>query len=178
MTELTPIGRVSCDRQDPQDTDHWGGVVSTITVDDRFPDDCLQGLEDFSHAEIVFHFDLFEERSSFPTRSPRGRADLPAVGIFADRGPRRPNRLGVSICEIEVVGERQLRLRGLDAVDGTPVVDIKPVMRHHLPDPRRVTQPGWVDELLRHYHLPESPHQQEHHDEPSERAPRSRPVST
>jgi tRNA-Thr(GGU) m(6)t(6)A37 methyltransferase TsaA len=152
MYEITPVGQISSSRQDPQETDHWGAVISTITIDDRFPDDCLQGLEHFSHIEIVFLLDRFEARQTFPAGPPRGRGDLPAVGVFADRGPRRPNRLGVTICTILAIRGRQFRVGGLDAVDGTPVIDIKPVMRQHLPDPDKLQQPAWVDKLLKDYY--------------------------
>jgi len=80
---------------------------------------------------------------------PRGRADLPEVGVFADRGPRRPNRIGCTTCEVVSVRGRELRVRGLDAVDGTPVLDIKPVMRQFLPG--RIRQPEWVDRLMADY---------------------------
>ncbi|MGH3356704.1 MAG: SAM-dependent methyltransferase [Nocardioidaceae bacterium] len=150
--EIVPVGRVANDRNDPQESDHWGGIVGTIDVDPRFPEDSLQGLEEFSHAEVVCLLDRFEERTDYKRRPPRGRTDLPSVGVFADRGPRRPNRLGISICEIVSVRGRQLRVRRLDAVDGTPVIDIKPVLRQYLPD--SVHQPGWVDLLLSRYYLP------------------------
>jgi tRNA (adenine37-N6)-methyltransferase len=80
---------------------------------------------------------------------PRGRADLPEVCVFADRGPRRPNRIGCTICEVVTVRGRELRVRGLDAVDGTPVLDIKPVIREFLP--QHIRQPKWVDHLMAEY---------------------------
>jgi tRNA (Thr-GGU) A37 N-methylase len=72
--------------------------------------------------------------------------------VFADRGPRRPNRIGCTICEIVSAHGRELRVRGLDAVDGTPVLDIKPVTRQFLPV--RIQQPEWVDRLMVEYFLP------------------------
>ncbi|HEY2671335.1 MAG TPA: SAM-dependent methyltransferase [Rugosimonospora sp.] len=147
---VTPVGLVHNGRTDPQDTDNWGTVASTIVVDERFGDDCLIGVKDFSHVEVVFVFDRLAEREDYrPLRRPRGRADLPEVGVFADRGPRRPNRIGCTICQVVSAEGRLLRVRGLDAVDGTPVLDIKPVMRHFVPD--RIEQPGWVDDLMREY---------------------------
>ncbi len=74
------------------------------------------------------------------------------MGIFAERGPRRPNRLGVSVCELVSAEGRRLTVRGLDAVDGTPVLDIKPAMRQF--QPAQVRQPPWVDSLMAEYHLP------------------------
>lgn len=147
---VTPIGTIHNGRSDPQDSDHWGDEESTIMVESRFGNGCLTGLADFSHVEVVFFFDRLTERASYRQLSrPRGRADLPEVGVFADRGPRRPNRIGCTICEIVTVHGRELRVRGLDAVDGTAVLDIKPVMRQFLP--RHIRQPKWVDRLMAEY---------------------------
>jgi tRNA-Thr(GGU) m(6)t(6)A37 methyltransferase TsaA len=137
-------------RSDPQDSDHWGDVESTIVVEPRFGDRCLTGLADFSHVEVLFFFDRLAEREDYrQLLRPRGRADLPEVGVFADRGPRRPNRIGCTICEIVSARGRELRVRGLDAVNGTPVLDIKPVIRQFLP--RHIRQPEWGDRLMAEY---------------------------
>lgn len=144
-----PIGLVHNGRHDPAETDEWGGIVSTIEVDPRFGDEAFAGLTDFSHVEVLFLFDRTTERDSWEPRSARGRADLPAVGVFVDRGPRRPNLIGATICRIAAAHGRRLRVIGLDAVDGTPVIDIKPVMRQFLPGD--VRQPDWVDALLSAY---------------------------
>lgn len=147
---MIPIGTVRNDRPDPADTDHWGEVESRILVEPRFGDSCLAGLSEFSHVEVVYLLDRLPERDDYrPPRRPRGRADLPEVGVFADRGPRRPNRIGCTICAVVSATGRELRVRGLDAIDGTPVLDIKPVMRQFLPD--RVVQPEWVDRLMVDY---------------------------
>ncbi len=74
---------------------------------------------------------------------------MPEVGVFAARGPGRPNRIGVTTSELLTVGERELVVRGLDAVDGTPVLDVKPVIREFLP--RGVRQPDWATTLMREY---------------------------
>jgi tRNA-Thr(GGU) m(6)t(6)A37 methyltransferase TsaA len=146
----TPIGMVRNGRADPQDSDHWGDVESTIHVEERFGDHCLTGLDEFSHVEVVYFFHQLTEREDYRTPlRPRGRADLPEVGVFCDRGPRRPNRIGCTICEVVSAEGRQLRVRGLDAVDGTPVIDIKPVMRQFIPP--HVRQPDWVDSLMKDY---------------------------
>jgi tRNA-Thr(GGU) m(6)t(6)A37 methyltransferase TsaA len=151
--EITPIGTVRNDRTDIQDTDNWGAVRSTITVDERFGEASLQGLEGFSHVEVLFVFDQFPERDDYREPRPyRGRADLPPVGVFAGRGPRRPNRIGVTCCPIESVHGRELTVRGLDAVCGTPVVDLKPVMVEFLP--RDVRQPAWVSPMMAEYFRP------------------------
>lgn len=146
---MEPVGVVASDRTDPADTDNWGSVVSTIEIDARFPADCLQGLGDFSHVEVLYVFDRAQERADYRARPSRGRSDLPAVGVFADRGPRRPNRIGATICRVLAVEGRRLTVRGLDAVNGTPVVDVKPVMTQFLPT--EVRQPAWVDALMAEY---------------------------
>lgn len=131
---MDPVGWVRAGRDDVEETDPWGQVVSTIVVEDRFGDDCLVGLEDFSHVELLFVFHLATERDDYTgTRRPRGRADLPAVGVFSDRGPRRPNRIGSTTCEVVDCAGRVMRVLGLDAVVGTPILDIKPTMSAFLP---------------------------------------------
>jgi tRNA-Thr(GGU) m(6)t(6)A37 methyltransferase TsaA len=149
-TTVVPVGMVRNGRTDPQDSDDWGDAESTILVDERFGDRCLVGLSEFSHVEVVFFFDRLAEREDYrQPLQPRGRTDLPEVGVFCDRGPRRPNRIGCTICEVVSADGRQLRVRGLDAVDGTPVIDIKPVMRQFVPV--SVRQPDWVDSLMKDY---------------------------
>lgn len=151
--EITSIGTVRNERTDVQHTDNWGAVRSTIVVDERFGEACLQGLEGFSHVEVLFVFDRLAEREDYREPRPyRGRADLPAMGVFAERGPRRPNRIGVTCCAIEGVKGRELTVVGLDAVSGTPVVDLKPVMvEFQVAD---VRQPQWVGELMADYFKP------------------------
>jgi tRNA-Thr(GGU) m(6)t(6)A37 methyltransferase TsaA len=147
------VGVVRNDRVDVQDTDNWGDVVSTITVDERFGDEALLGLADFSHVEVLFVFDQLDELPDYrePRRS-RGREDLPPVGVFAGRGPRRPNRIGVTTCAVVTVDGRKLTVRGLDAVTGTPVIDMKPAMvQFH---PANIRQPEWVDRLMGEYFRP------------------------
>jgi len=131
--------------------DNWGGLVSEIMLDDEFGAEALQGIEDFSHAEVVYYFDQMDEKKIVSgARHPRNNPDWPKVGIFAQRGKNRPNRLGLTIVKITRREENVLFVTGLDAVDGTPVLDIKPVMRGFLPgDPIR--QPAWATELMSHY---------------------------
>ncbi|AXL90006.1 transcriptional regulator [Streptomyces sp. CB09001] len=151
--EITPIGTVRNDRTDVQHTDNWGAVRSTITVDERFGEACLQGLEDFSHVEVLFVFDRLPELDDYREPRPgRGRADLPPVGVFAGRGPRRPNRIGSTCCAVVSVRGRELTVVGLDAVSGTPVVDLKPVMAEF--SPVDVRQPEWAGRLMAEYFRP------------------------
>ena len=116
------------------DDDAWGNSRAAIVLAPQFSADALAGLDGFSHAEIVFIFDrLPETQINTSSRRPRGNPDWPLVGIFAQRGRNRPNRIGVSVCRIVAVDGTTLEVEGLDAIDGTPVIDIKPVLRGLLP---------------------------------------------
>lgn len=148
---LRPIGEVIGGRDEIRDDD-WGPVVSTISLDpDRFAPDALAGLDAFSHLEVVYVFDrVAPERIETGARRPRNNPDWPEVGIFAQRGKSRPNRLGVSRCALLGVDGLDLAVRGLDAVSGTPVLDVKPWMAEFAPQgPTR--QPPWVAELMAGY---------------------------
>ena len=150
MITLNPIGVVRTGRVETRDDD-WGDVESVIELRADLPEDSLAGLEDFSHAEIVFVFDRIDEASVVTgTRHPRNNPAWPKVGIFAQRASRRPNRLGVTMVNILGRDGSRLRVKGLDAADGTPVLDIKPVMAEFLPR-ERVRQPAWSHELMRGY---------------------------
>jgi len=147
---LEPIGYVRSTRRDLLDDD-WDAVPAAIELSAEFDAVALDGLEAFSHAEIVYHFDRVApaaiERGA---RHPRGNPRWPRVGIFAQRAKDRPNRLGVTVVAITGREGRVLRVSGLDAVDGTPVLDIKPVMAEFLPR-GDVRQPAWSHELMTAY---------------------------
>jgi tRNA (Thr-GGU) A37 N-methylase len=148
--ELAPIGYVRCARTDTTD-DFWGDVAALIELEDAFDATALAGITDFSHAEVIFHFDrVAPETVVSGARHPRGNLHWPRVGIFAQRGKNRPNRLGATIVRIIASSGRTLRVAGLDAIDGTPVLDIKPVLREFLPD-GDVTQPAWASALMADY---------------------------
>jgi tRNA (adenine37-N6)-methyltransferase len=148
--ELVPVGVVEGGRTDPTDDD-WGAVEATIVLDERFPPDALQGLDEFSHVEVVFVFHLVDAGTvNVGARHPRGRTDWPAVGIFAQRAKARPNRIGITTCEVLGVDGRQVRVRGLDAIAGTPVLDLKPYMEEFGPH-GAVREPAWAAELMKNY---------------------------
>ncbi|MBY9066071.1 SAM-dependent methyltransferase [Hyphomonas sp. WL0036] len=150
MITLKPVGWVRGGRRDAVD-DHWGGERSVIELAAELPESALFGLDTFSHAEIIFFFDKVPEAEiETGARHPRGNPDWPLTGIFAQRGKNRPNRLGLCTCSILGVSRRQIEVGGLDAIDGTPVLDIKPVMREFLPR-GAVRQPGWASELMKDY---------------------------
>lgn len=148
---LTPIGTVHGGRTEPIDDD-WDSVEAEIALDPaQFDADAAAGLDSFSHIEVVFHFDRVpDETIERGARHPRGRTDWPKIGIFAQRGKNRPNRIGVTVCRLVGVDGLTVRVRGLDAIDGTPVLDIKPVMRGFLPR-GTVREPDWAGELMAGY---------------------------
>jgi len=150
MITLTPIGTVRTPRADLDDCD-WDRVPARIELAGDFDAEALAGIEEFSHAEVIFQFDRIAEASvERRSRHPRGNPRWPKVGIFAQRGSARPNRLGVTIVRVLRREGRMLEVSGLDAADGTPVLDIKPVMREFLPR-EPVRQPPWVAELMAGY---------------------------
>ena len=150
MITLEPVGHVRNDRKELRDDD-WGDVSARIELSETFSPEALDGLEEFSHAEVIFHFDRVPESAvERGTRHPRGNQAWPRVGIFAQRAKDRPNRLGTTIVEITRREGRVLTVRGLDAVDGTPVLDIKPLMTEFLPR-GAIRQPRWSRELMRDY---------------------------
>lgn len=145
-----PIGFVRGGRVEATD-DHWGDSRAAIELAPDMPEESLSGLDEFSHAEIMFVFDQVKEAEIVRgARRPRGREDWPLVGIFAQRGKNRPNRLGVTIARIVGVSGRRLFVEGLDAVDGTPVLDIKPVLSGFLPR-GDIREPAWAREIMKDY---------------------------
>lgn len=148
---LQPIGHVRGGRADPIDDD-WGKSRARLELDgDRFEADALAGLDGFSHIEVIFLFDkVTEDKIVAGARRPRGRADWPLVGIFAQRGKNRPNRLGVTVCRVIAVDGLTVEVEGLDAIDGTPVLDIKPVLKGFLPR-GEVVEPAWAAEIMKDY---------------------------
>ena len=148
--ELEPIAVVRSPRADVRDDD-WGGLEAEIVLDTRFEPDALDGIEQFSHAEVLFFFDRVDPAKIVAgARHPRNNRDWPAVGIFAQRGKARPNRIGSTIVRVLGREGRILRVAELDAVDGPPVLDIKPVMQEFLPR-HEVRQPRWSSELMQRY---------------------------
>jgi tRNA-Thr(GGU) m(6)t(6)A37 methyltransferase TsaA len=147
---LQPIGRVAGGRTEPIDDD-WGDVEATIVLDERFSPDALSGLGDFSHVDVIFFFhQVAEDRVQQGARRPRGREDWPLVGVFAQRNKARPNRLGATTCRLLGVEGRTLHVQGLDAIHGTPVLDIKPYVIGYAPR-GDVREPAWVTELMQGY---------------------------
>lgn len=147
---LEPIAYVRSSRTTLED-DFWGGETAVLELADGYDAECLAGLEEFSHVEVIFHFHQVDPaKVVLDARRPRNNPAWPRIGIFAQRGKNRPNRLGSTMARVVGREGRTLRVAELDAIDGTPVLDIKPVMREFLPR-TAVQQPDWVAELMRDY---------------------------
>jgi tRNA (Thr-GGU) A37 N-methylase len=148
---VEPIAHVVGGRITPTD-DYWGGTQSIIRIDDgRFTADSTKGLEEFSHLEVVFRFHLTDQDDlNLGARRPRDNPAWPEVGIFGHRNMRRINWLGVSRCRLTKVDGLDLHVEELDAVDGTPVLDVKPWFVEFGPR-GAVRQATWVPEMLPGY---------------------------
>ncbi|MFF8787632.1 SAM-dependent methyltransferase [Streptomyces sp. NPDC015125] len=149
---VVPVAHVVGGRVEPTD-DYWGGTRSVIRIDPaQFTKESVVGLEAFSHLEVVFCFHLTDPTDLPPeARHPRGNPDWPAGGSFAHRNMRRVNRLGVSRCRLVAVDGLDLHVEALDAVDGTPVLDIKPWFSVMGPQ-GDVREPAWPSEMLADYY--------------------------
>lgn len=142
--ELTPIGHVENAIQ-PGEQVSWKTVDSKIVIDAKWAD-ALEGLEEFSHLIVLFWLDR-PRRKGMPLKvRPEAREDMPLVGLFATRSPVRPNPIGLTTVELLSREENLLMVRGLDAYDGTPVLDIKPYLIRG--DVKDVTcLPAWLQKL-------------------------------
>lgn len=152
MDEITlqPLATVVGGRDEIVD-DAWGLVDADLVLAEWLPDGVLDGLEGFSHLEVVFLFDRVAPASTMQARRhPRGDTALPLVGALAQRHKNRPGRIGLSRCEILAVGPRAVTVRGLDAVDGTPVLDLKPWFSAFGPR-GDVIEPAWVSAVVQSY---------------------------
>lgn len=141
---LEPIAMVKNDVKEMGRRD-WDKVISQLIVRPDL-EDALEGLKEFSHLIVLFWFHLSPPGESAPHKThPQMRPDLPLVGVFATRSPVRPNALGVAVVKLHGVSKNVLIVTGLDALDGTPILDIKP----YLPGDSvaEIKVPDWVHKL-------------------------------
>lgn len=148
---LQAIGYVRGGRTAAEDDD-WGSSRSRIELDGRIvtPDATL-GLDRFSHVEVVFLFDGVDPQAVCNgARHPRGKPGWPKTGILAQRAKDRPNRIGTTVCSLAAAAGLTIDVVGLDAIDGTPVLDVKPYLRGFAPR-GNVREPAWATELMAGY---------------------------
>jgi len=108
--------------------------------------DALDGLSDFSHVFVLFYLSQVTGLEDLPLKiHPRARTDLPLVGVYATRTSLRPNQIGLTVVELLKIEGSTLTVKGLDAYDGSPVLDIKPYdLWDSKPNPR---VPEWRNKL-------------------------------
>jgi len=146
---LTPIATVTNKRDTPTD-DFWGDTISEVTLLPDIPEDAFKGIETFSHLEIIYYFDKVEKEKITFSGHPRGNKSWPEMGIFCQRKKDRPNQLGICTVELVEHSGRTIKVKYLDAIAGTPVLDIKPVFKE-FEVKSEIKQPQWSIELMRDY---------------------------
>jgi tRNA-Thr(GGU) m(6)t(6)A37 methyltransferase TsaA len=144
---LKPIGVVRNQVKEPKHRgSEWEEITSELVIDKDLSKH-LEGLEEFSHILVIFWMHKSPVGEKPPSKiHPRGRSDLPLVGLFSTRAPFHPNPLGVSTVKLLERRGNILAVQGLDAIDGTPVIDIKPYMPL-FESPDNVRMPDWVAKL-------------------------------
>lgn len=138
---LKSIGQVRNEVKEPGMRD-WGRVASSLVIDPNLTE-CVEGLEEFSHIIVLFW--IHKSRGFLLKLHPQGRADLPLVGVLSTRAPHRPNPIGLKAVRLLERNQNILTVIGLDAIDGSPILDIKPYMSmDSIPDAKH---PDWVSKL-------------------------------
>lgn len=140
--KLNPIGVVKNNVKKPR-FGNFANEISEIIIDKKFTE-ALTGIDDYSHVIIVYWMDKVKDYVI--KHQPQGNPNVPVVGIFACRCPQRPNPIGMTT--VKLIGHKgnKLKVKGLDVIDGTPVIDIKP----YWPQYDKVENgkiPDWVDRL-------------------------------
>jgi len=122
---LKAIGIVRSEIKQPSRQD-CREIVSDIVIDSSLTE-ALDNLDDFSHIIVLYWMHQVSALSQVATKvHPKGRYELPLVGLFATRAPYRPNPIGKATVRLLQRQGNILKVEGLDAIDGTPVIDIKP----------------------------------------------------
>ena len=139
---LKPIGFVKNTVTEPK-RDDCQSVISEIIINEDFKE-ALSGIDGFSHIVVIYwmHKTPKSERSVTKVH-PKRNQNLPLVGVFATRSPARPNPIGMSTVRLLEHRNNIVKVIGLDAIDGTPILDIKP----HIPgsdSPSEVRIPDWL----------------------------------
>jgi tRNA-Thr(GGU) m(6)t(6)A37 methyltransferase TsaA len=140
---LKAIGTVRSDFREPSaERLDLKEIVSEIEIEPVLAE-ALDGLEEFSHIIVLYWMHRASSQRLSLKVHPMGRKDVPVKGIFAVRTPNRPNRIGKSTVRLLQRQKNVLRVQGLDALDGSPVLDIKPYMPgYDSADDARV--PSWI----------------------------------
>ena len=147
--KLNPVATVKNTRTAPID-DNWEEVIAEIELAEHIPTEAFENISDFSHLEIIYFFDKVDSKDVVYSGRPRGNPDYPVVGIFGQRKKDRPNTIGLCTVELLEHNGRSIKVKYLDAIDGTPVLDLKPVLREFQAK-AEIRQPLWASDLMKHY---------------------------
>lgn len=147
--KLLSIATVKNSRTTPID-DNWEEIIAEIELADHIPTDAFDSISDFSHLEIIYYFDKVKNEDIVFSGRPRGNPNYPMVGILGQRKKDRPNQIGLCTVELLEHNGRTIKVKYLDAIDGTPVLDIKPVFKEFQPK-GEIKQPIWVADLMKSY---------------------------
>lgn len=149
MIQIEEVGIVKSPVDQAVD-DSWGDIESEIHLKENFVSG-LKGIESFSHLLVIFYMHRSEfEPNVHLQRRPRDIESMPLLGIFAQRAKHRPNPIGITAVENLGVEGSVLKVKGLDAINGTPVLDIKP----YVPDfdqVKNAVTPGWINQVMKGY---------------------------
>lgn len=150
--QLKQVGTVYNNRNQIID-DYWGSIESIIKLNsDSYEKSATDGLNKFSHIEVLFYMDRVDQNKIITAkRHPRNNINLPKVGILAQRGKNRPNQIASSIAQLISVNDLELKVIGLDAINNTPVLDIKPYFLDMIPNKKSIKEPNWVFEISKNY---------------------------
>ncbi|MBN2462598.1 MAG: tRNA (N6-threonylcarbamoyladenosine(37)-N6)-methyltransferase TrmO [Dehalococcoidia bacterium] len=139
---LTPIGIVKNNITEPK-RKGWETVTSEIIIDDNLKE-ALYRIDEFSNIIVIYWMHkLPPSQRSVIKVHPKGNQKLPLVGVFASRSPARPNPMGITTVKLIERRDNVLKVSGLDAIDGTPVLDIKPYIPDH-DSTSEIKTPNWV----------------------------------
>jgi len=146
---LIPVATVRNSRLVPAD-DFWGDIISEIELADHIPTEAFDGISEFSHLEIIYYFDKVDPRTSFSLGIQEGIPIIQTLVFSACVKKDRPNSIG--LCTVELLEHcgRTIKVKNLDAINGTPVLDIKPVFQEFQPE-GEIKQPEWVANLMKDY---------------------------
>ncbi|QQG44427.1 MAG: tRNA (N6-threonylcarbamoyladenosine(37)-N6)-methyltransferase TrmO [Candidatus Roizmanbacteria bacterium] len=140
---LKPLGKAKNNVTKPT-LPGWKDVITEIVIDKTYTKG-LDGIEDYSHVIIVYWMD--KEKECHLKHHPQGKENIPFIGIFACRCPQRPNRIAISTVKLLSRSGNKIKVKGLDIVNGTSIVDIKPYTPEY-DEIKKAKVPDWIDKLI------------------------------
>ena len=143
--EIKPIGYARSEIKS-QRFGGFAGRITDIIIDEKYAS-ALEGLEDYSHIIVIYWMNEAEGIVKLRHR-PQGNPKVPEIGIFATRCQWRPNCIGISTVKLISVEKNMVRVEGLDVIDKTPILDIKPYLPDYDSPEGRIKMPDWTKELV------------------------------